>query len=340
MSDFEVRVYPAEIQPHPNADAIELCHIGGYRSIVMKDSIRTGEPVAYIPEAAVLPPWLIAELGLEGKLAGSGKNRVKPIRLRGIYSEGLVYPMPDAAIGADVTEQLGIVKYEPPIPAGFRGELEPRAGQTIRFDIENIKRYPDTLREGEAVVVTEKLHGTWWCAGYYREEPLVVASKGNSGNGMAFKINDANARNPYVRQALRCVDTLDRLHREYASVYILGEIYGLHRGYRYDAGQDWPMRVFDIYLGEPRRGEYASWGQMVELLAGELPTVPLLYQGPYDEQRIRELASGASTLNGEHIREGVIVKADPPRDDLQAGRVIFKVINEAYALKSDGEAIQ
>ena len=107
--------------------------------------------------------------------------------------------MPDAAIGADVTERLGIVKYEPPIPAGFRDKLGPRSGQTVRFDIENIKRYPDTLQEGEAVV---------------------VASKGNSGNGLPFKINDANSRNPYVRQALRCVDTQDRLHREHLSAYI------------------------------------------------------------------------------------------------------------------------
>ena len=61
MSSFEVKVYAADIRPHPNADAIELCHIGGYRSIVAKDTIRHGDPVAYIPEASVLPPWLITE---------------------------------------------------------------------------------------------------------------------------------------------------------------------------------------------------------------------------------------------------------------------------------------
>ena len=340
MANFEVKVYPAEISPHPNADAIELCHIGGYRSIIAKNTIRNGDPVAYIPEASVVPPWLIAELGLEGKLSGSAKNRVKPIRLRGIYSEGLVYPMPDTPIGADVTERLGIVKYEPPIPAAFAGEVDNRMGRTLRFDIENIKRYPDVLLEGEPVVVTEKLHGTWWCAGYYRDEPLIVASKGISANGLAFKINDANARNPYVRQALRCVNTLDRLHREHPSVYILGEIYGLQKGYRYDAGQDWTMRVFDIYLGEPNRGDYVGWDRMQELLQDELPTVPLLYQGPYDSGQVQKLASGRSTLNEGHIREGAVVKADPSRDDLQAGRVIFKAINEAYGLKSDGEAIQ
>lgn len=42
---------------------------------------------------------------------------------------------PDAAIGTDVTERLGTVKQEQSIPAGFRSEVEPRSGQTIRFDI-------------------------------------------------------------------------------------------------------------------------------------------------------------------------------------------------------------
>ena len=59
MSAFEVKVYAADIQPHPNADAIALCHIGGYRTIVAKGTIRNGDPVAYIPEASVLRRWLI-----------------------------------------------------------------------------------------------------------------------------------------------------------------------------------------------------------------------------------------------------------------------------------------
>ncbi len=44
----------------------------------------------YVPEQAVLPEELVAELGLTGKLAGSAPNRVKAIRLRGELSRGVV----------------------------------------------------------------------------------------------------------------------------------------------------------------------------------------------------------------------------------------------------------
>ena len=37
----------------------------------------------------------------------------------------------------------------------------PARARPSSFNAENIKHYPDALQEGEPVVVTEKLHGTW-----------------------------------------------------------------------------------------------------------------------------------------------------------------------------------
>ena len=93
MATFEAKVYRLEIEEHPNADAIELAKVGDYRSIVRKGDFKTGDLGVYIPEAAIVPDWLISELGLEGKLAGKDKNRVKAIKLRGILSQGLIYPV-------------------------------------------------------------------------------------------------------------------------------------------------------------------------------------------------------------------------------------------------------
>ena len=36
---------------------------------------------------------VLEEIGLTGKLAGKQKNRVKPSNLRGILSEGILYPL-------------------------------------------------------------------------------------------------------------------------------------------------------------------------------------------------------------------------------------------------------
>ena len=129
MATFESRVYALRIEPHPNADRLELAAVGGFRSVVVKGSFLDGDLAAYIPEGAVCPDWLIEELGLEGKLAGSKRNRVKAVKLRGALSQGLVYPLSDGKIrgqsvaeGDDVTALLELVKYEPPVPIAMQGE--------------------------------------------------------------------------------------------------------------------------------------------------------------------------------------------------------------------------
>lgn len=93
MSTFEVKVYAAKIEVHPNADAIELARISDYLSIVKKGQFKNGDLVVYIPAGALLPEWILKKLELEGKLAGKDKNRIKAIRLRGILSEGVIFPI-------------------------------------------------------------------------------------------------------------------------------------------------------------------------------------------------------------------------------------------------------
>ena len=122
MSTFTVTIIPVAIEAHPDADALEIARIGGYRSVIRKGSFRTGDLVAYIPENAVLPAPLLEELGLSGRLAGSEKNRVKAIKLRGVLSQGICYPArPEWLEGQDVAEILGIRKYEPPVPTSMDG---------------------------------------------------------------------------------------------------------------------------------------------------------------------------------------------------------------------------
>ncbi len=211
MSTFSVEIIPVRIEIHPNADALELAVVGEYRSIVEKGQFRTGDLVAYIPEQSVVPAGLLEEIGLTGRLAGKQKNRVKAIRLRGVLSQGLCYAARDGwDVGDNVAEELGIEKYVPAIPASMSGEVW-SAGQDrcMKYDIENWKRYPDVLKDGEDVFFTEKLHGTWVQFGLLSEAlthekygALSIASKGLSARGLAFKPNaEKNETNLYCRAA-------------------------------------------------------------------------------------------------------------------------------------------
>lgn len=373
MSTFEVKVYRLTIEPHHNADTLELAVVGDYRSIVRKGQFETGDLGVYIPEGSIVPDWLIEKLGLVGKLAGPQHNRVKAVKLRGVVSQGLIYPVQTQfsefcdtlevyysittqngtafvnGVGDNVADKLGITKWEPPIPVHMAGEVFNAFGYTINYDIENIKKFPDILVEGEEVIMTEKLHGTWTCLGYHPAVGNVVTSKGLSGQGLAFKFNEANKDNLYIRTLestkkstergieetiiARMIDVIDSAAEPF---YILGETFG--RGVQdLTYGTTKPeFRVFDIYRGEPGKGSYVNYDDLVRLCNKlEVELVPLVYRGPYSKAKLLEMTSGKETLSGKatNIREGVVVKPVIERHDDTIGRVQLKSVSDAYLLR-------
>lgn len=213
--NFVVGIHRLDIFPHENADALEIAvvggvvsecmnascvaqgehnHemiIGGFRAIVPKGQYKTGDYALYIPEAALVPDDLLEEIGLTGRLSGSGKNRVKAIRLRGVVSQGIVCrpeimkliwqnigtpqtPIPDdlepwdvdwytrEVLTEDFAALLGIVKWQPKVPGQMRGKIRERGDSRILpwIEITNIKKEMREWRDGEPVVATEKIHGT------------------------------------------------------------------------------------------------------------------------------------------------------------------------------------
>ncbi len=350
MSTFDVRIHRLEIEPHPNADRLELAVIGGYRAIVLKDQYRTGSLAAYIPEAAICPDDVIAELGLEGRLSGSKKNRVKAVRLRGALSQGLVYPITGAKLrdipvaeGDDVMEWLGITKYEPPVPTNLAGEVWNAHGATLKYDIENIKRYPDAFQKGEQVFITEKLHGTWCCFGLHPKHlSPIVTSKGLSAKGLAFKMDvEANVQNLYIRAWHEWKEEVEevraRANASHVPFYLLGEVYG--RGVQdlhYGASKP-EFRAFDIYVGAPGAGRYLSTEEFEAALGDSIPSVPILYRGAYSKRILDEFTDGKTTLDDQHIREGIVIRPrDEERVSLEFGRVILKSVSGDYLTRHGG----
>lgn len=196
MSKFScpvVRV--AAVEEHPNADRLSLVRLEGLGYLCIANKREDGSPryqpgdfVVYIPSASVLPEWLLKSMGFwneetgQGMLAGSAGDRVKPLKLRGIFSEGVIFPtlpmsIPDACmlevtishngndgmpmlrVGEDASEVLGITKWSPPIPVAMAGEVASVAEAALTYDFERWESVPDIFEPGEVVVATEKLHG-------------------------------------------------------------------------------------------------------------------------------------------------------------------------------------
>lgn len=385
MSTFSVPVIRlGGIEPHPNADRIELAVVGDYRCVVGKGLYRPGDLIAYIPEGSILPDSVLDKLGIKGSslLAGKEKNRVKAVRLRGALSQGVCYPVPTTdsgepawTVGQNVADILGVVKWEPPIPTHMAGELANVGTEyTVRYDVDNVKWFPGSIADGELVVMTEKLHGTWQMTGVLPEGDIahpevgdvIVTSKGHADRGLAFKDNNANAKNLYVRVA-KHLDMRRRVQNARAvgllpadqPVYVLGETFGI-QDLKYGASptkdETIGFRVFDIYVGIPQHGQghYLDDGRLDEVCTGlGLARVPVIYRGPYSKEIMLQHTSGKETVTGKnlHIREGIVVKPVIERQDFTTypsgrafpcnGRVQFKSVSESYNLRkgSDGEEL-
>ncbi|WP_404196211.1 RNA ligase (ATP) [Streptomyces tauricus] len=351
MSTLRVTAEVLTVHEHPNADALELAQVGLYRAVVAKGAYRTGESAVYIPEQSVLPQELIEELGLTGRLAGSGSDRVKAVRLRGELSQGIVCrprALADvdltraAAEGTDFAELLGVTKWVPPIPPTMDGEIESAPDLLPWVDIENVQRYPGIFAPGEEVVLTEKLHGTACLLTYFAGDGRVqVSSKGFGAKRLALK---EDPRNLYWRAvhghgvAAVAARLAERLGARRVGVF--GEVYGAgvqDLTYGADGRRETiGYAVFDVSAeidGEVR------WLDAADLLTGELPLVPRLYTGPYDIRRVLELASGRETVSGQgiHLREGVVIRPATERySPVTGGRAVAKAVSPAYLTRKGG----
>ena len=377
MSTFRVPVEVVTIEPHPNADALEIANIQGFQAIVKKGQFQSGQLIAYIPEAAIVPDELLESMGLKGVLHGPGKNRVKAIRLRGIVSQGLVYPVRDGWVeGQDVAEELGITKWEPRPDVPDDGEPRPRrtpqgnpnafsvgASRTIRYDIENYRAHAKRgiLADGELVTYTEKIHGSWVCfallpKGMAHAEygDFIVTSKGLAKSGQALKPDVEGGRGNWYWRAAREFDIEARMRKVWGGtcdlpVFLVGEVFG--EGVQdLTYGTPLTFRAFDIYIGNPspdispnEMGEFCGHSTLETLLGLlELPRVPVLYYGPFSVESMRQYTRGTETVSGKgaHIREGIVVRPVNERTCPSVGRVIFKSVSEDYLLRKGGTEYQ
>lgn len=354
MSKLRVTAECLTIHPHGNADALELAQVGLYRAVVGKGQFRSGEWALYIPEGSLLPDDLIGELGLTGKLAGSDKNRVKAVRLRGELSQGIVCrprAVDDVDLAAahaadrDFAEELGVTKWVPPVPVHMAGAMAAAPDLIPWIDIEDIKRYPDIFQAGEQVVATEKVHGTACLFTLAGGEPF-VSSKGFGAKRLAILRDPGNLYwraieaydVPAAARALAGRFGADRIG-------IFGEVFG--RGvqdlaYGVDGRAPRPgYAVFDIAVhADDGTVRWLHPDELAEALAETgLAAVPELYRGPYDEAALLELASGRETVSGraEHLREGLVVRSATGRySTVTAGRAIAKFVSPAYLTRRGG----
>ena len=175
MSSHIVEVCEVKaIEPHPMADRLEICIVKGWRVCTGRGQFRPGDKCIYIPPNSILQaPIYRDRLNIEKYLAPLPEDeegevppglRVRACRMRGMESYGVIDKLrpecgddPNWPVGTDVCEFLGITKYEPYVDEAA-GEPTHPLFRTFT-EIEQYQEFPDAIRDGTDVVITEKIHG-------------------------------------------------------------------------------------------------------------------------------------------------------------------------------------
>ena len=115
-----------DLQPIPGADAILVASVLGWKCVVKKTEFKVLDRCVYFEIDSILP---IAQWNDHLRKEPEKPLRVRTIRLRGQLSQGLALPMSllpegDYEIGQDVTETIGVKKYEPYIPTELIGKVK------------------------------------------------------------------------------------------------------------------------------------------------------------------------------------------------------------------------
>jgi RNA ligase (TIGR02306 family) len=355
----------ADIQPIEGADAIVVATIDGWKVVVKKDEFNVGDLALYIEIDSWVPHDLAPFLskGHEPREYNGVKGeRLRTVKLRGQVSQGLLLPFTASMaikIGAgpgakfedyaelDLTEYLGVQKWEAPIPAQLQGQaagmfptsLIPKTDQeriqncfgeiqkrAKRFATEKVwNSETQTLEEHTVVVpadfkeptyeVTMKLDGSS-CTIFRWEGELRVCSR-----NLELKINDENKDNTFVAMALKIGDRVKdglAFQGEVVGPGIQGNREGFaeHKFFVFD--------IFDIQKHEYLSPENRRWVAEFH----ELDHVPVLgnnWTAPESVEAGLALAEGPSI--NHKIREGLVWKCN------ENPSFSFKTISNQFLLK-------
>jgi len=347
---MEWKVYKSKVEvfPHKGADKLELVKAGNYQFVTQKGLYKTGDDAFVIPDKSVLPDAL--KVHWEQFLKGPDKNRVGSIRLRNEASQGILLSMDKAKeifadietaeYGTDVSEFLGITKYEPPIPPQFAGQMKPLQGEKHYFDCTHYSISEHEFKDDDIVIVSEKIHGTQCNYQYDSATGFEqIASKGLIAKGISLVESEGNIywraiREAKIKEWYEHILSIVSQEDTFPKVQVTGEVVPCQAGYSYGFTKP-TFLAFNIAGLDGENSK--TWFPVSE----EIAKVPVLYYGRYGDikDKLHAMAEGMETVSGKelHIREGIVVRPVPDRRDFAGDWLRLKIINPKY--KEDGEEL-
>ena len=334
------------LKPISGADKIELAQIDGWQVVVKKGEFKEGDLCIYCEIDSVLPELPCFEFLRERKY------RIKTVELRGQISQGIAFPMSLLAeeyfnvsnkifvLGADLTDTLGVKKYEIDIPAGLqdmiRGAFPALCPQTDEKRIQNLVNELDQWKKDDVrFIVTEKLNGvsaTYMILDgefHVCSKELSLLDKKNSDIQCNTYWNIAKEYDMenVLREILR--------NRKTKNIALQGEIVGegiQKNRYKLIGQHFYTFNLFDI--DNQKYVDSFILDSIKRIF--KIQTVPVLHEDFSLEnlsvRNLLDIAQGDSLINPNVKREGLVFKRFCESGH---GKISFKVLSNKYLLKND-----
>lgn len=352
-----------DIQPIKDSDFLEVATVLGWHCVVLKsDNFKVGSNVVYFEVDSLLPLREEFEFLAKGsspkKMLVDGEEvqgyRIKTIRLRGQISQGLVMPLSilsettfistddetgvnyearDERIeGEDVTTELGVYKYEIPLPASLAGKA--RGGfpgflpKTDELRLQGIPAILDTYKE-LPFYVTEKVDGSS-CTVVIKNDEFHVCSRSTDWLDDGTNSYWQAAKELEVEKKMRNAGLAEK-------IALQGELVGPSIQKNTLKLSKPTLMFFNAYDFE--KGRYLDYIEYFTLFKDlGLETVPLVTPDfkllPTVDEMVA-FATRKSVKNPDVWLEGLVFRPLVEVQDSAIGRLSFKVINPEYLLKHE-----
>lgn len=340
------------VEPIPNADAIEKIRVLGWWVVSRKGEHKPGDKLVYCEIDSLLPErsefeflrassFKPAQTDATGVVTLPAGFRIKTVKLRGQVSQGICFPLsilpPEAPTeeGADVTEWLGVRKWEPPLPVGMGGKVKgafpgflPKTDETRVQVLEQVLQ----RHRGKTFNLTEKLDGTSFTA-FLREGQFGICSRN-------LWMDEADESNVLARVArVHKLEEKLRAARERlgCDLAIQAEVVGPGIQKNKYALKEATLRVFSVLNVNAYRlfDHPAGLALLAEMGLESVPQLgTIVLEHSVDE--LIALSEGVSVLNPQVQREGIVLRPlVEEHDEDVGGRLSFKAINPKFLLKYD-----
>jgi len=314
--------------PIEGADLIEVAVVDGWKCVIKKGEFAIGDLAIYCEIDSFLPLREEFEFLRKSSYKQMGDEegfRLRTVKLRGQISQGLLVSPTilgrPVTVGEDVSEELGVVKYEPPTPVCLTGVvIGPFPAAIAKTDEERVQNLADEYASfaNKTFYVSEKIDGTSFTA-FYDE------SFGVCGRNWQYAESEKNS---YWQMAhrLRLPELLSKLGRRLA---IQGELVGpgiQSNRYKLKEQELFVFNVFDLDAYA-----YIDKSELAELCERlGCKQVPFLEERttPSTIDEILNLAEGKSVLNAQTEREGLVWVHGSGQD-----RISFKTISNKFLAK-------